>query len=162
MSYIYEVSQKEGIHNVYRETAKATLLFQNTDFSNELLSKNDIKPIISALLNTFKYTELYLNTVHLSYSLLHLIKLETDINKKALYHLICIYLFSRIDSVTYKNHIDIETRIFNSYFEQNKDAILERIPTDIFKAMTNSKMHFSEDEFKLRFIPFLTEQIEIK
>lgn len=161
MNYIYEMSQKENIHNVYTETAKAILLFQKTDFSNESLTKHEILPIINALLNTYKYKELYLNNIHLAYSFLHLVKVEEDINKKAIYHLICSCLFNRVDPVRYKSRIEIELRIFRSYFEQNGNSISDLIPNKILQIMNNTEINLSENVFREKVIPFLSKQAAI-
>ncbi|WP_080848769.1 hypothetical protein [Cytobacillus gottheilii] len=161
MSYIYEMSQKENIHNLYTETAKAILLFQKTDFSNESLSKHEILPIINALLNTYKYKELYLNTTHLAYAFLHFLKVEDDINKKAIYHLICSFLFNRVDPVRYKSRIEIELRIFKLYFEQYGNSISNLVSNEILQIMNNTQTNLSEDLFKEKVIPFLTEQATI-
>lgn len=160
MKFIYEISQKENIHNVYTETAKAMLHFQETDFFDGALSKKEVLSIIKTFLNTLDHKELYLNTIHLAYSYLNLIKLEEDIDKKAIYHLICAYLFHRADPYRFKKRIDIEMRIFQAYFDQNKDSISKSIPTDILNIMVNQE-RLDETEFKYKMIPFLREQTEI-
>ncbi|GEL07624.1 hypothetical protein [Salisediminibacterium halotolerans] len=157
MNYIYQMSQKENIHNVYTETAKATIMFQRTDFSAETLTKEDAVPVIDALISTYNYKELNLNTIHLSYSFLHLIKMEEDISKKAVLHLIVSFLFSRADPVNFDNRVKMEARIFQSYFEQNTDSILNLISNETFQTMTHNSA-LSEEEFRTQIIPFLAEQ----
>lgn len=155
MNYIYEMSQKDDIKTVYSETAKAILLFQKTDFFNKDITKEEIQYVISGLLNTFNYKELYLNTIHLAYAFLHLSKVEQKLEIKAINHLISYYLFNRVGPIENKNRIDIELRIFNSYFEKYKDTILQDINKEMIVILQNPDNGLNKKDFEDKVIPFL-------
>lgn len=162
MNYIYEISQKDGLKSVYSETAKAILLYQKTNFSNNYVSKDEIKHVISALLTTFNYKELSLNTIHLAYTFLHLSKIEQKLEVKAINHLISSYLFNRVDPIGNKKRIEIEIRIFNSYFSKYNDSILRLLDEEIINILLNSEIRTNNKDFEDKVIPFLREFKELQ
>lgn len=155
MNYIYEVSQKNNFQNIYTKTAEAILLFQETDFTNEEITNKEISKLIQKFLSTYDYKELELNVIHLAYLYLHLAKLEVEIERKTICHLVCFYFFSKYDSKKYKDRIDVEKKLFNLFKDRSLEQPSQYIPEDIFQTLLHPEDVNYSKQFYSKVIPYL-------
>jgi hypothetical protein len=153
MKYLVENAKKNNKQNIYLATARAICLFQETSFQDDNTTKEDMKKVVVTLLHTYNYETLYLNTIHLAYSFLHLARLEEQNEDKAIAHIVSAYLFHLSDSKEYKVLSDIETKIFDLLYTEYQSKLEELIPPIVFKTMYQKNVEM--DLFQSNILPYL-------
>jgi len=153
MRYIRDNAMKYDDHNLYSATANAICSFQETSFQDDSMTKEEIKKVVVKILNTYNYEHLYINTIHLAYSFLHLASMEDEDEDRAIAHLICAYLFNLCDLKEYKIQSDLETKIFESLYSEYQSTLENLVPITVFKTMYEKNSDINV--FQYNILPYL-------